>query len=288
MTTEALIILRCFNDEWVVGDTLEAIHSQTGPGFRVVAIDSGSTDRSVDIIRSFPVQLIEIPPGTYIPGRVLNLGMEQGNEPYGVFVNSDCTPQHPEWLESLLEPLRRDDEVAAVYGRQVTRPDASPLVVKDYERAFGDGSIAATWPHFFSMASSAIRRSVWQERPFDPAIQYSEDVYWTWQLRREGRDIVYADRSVAMHSHNYTLAETRRRFAGEGRADAVIYPRDMLPTGWFRGVFGSWAAEVVRDWSWCIRRRQLTAAVAAPPQRWAQRSSYWRGLNEAFRDATGS
>jgi len=288
MTNQALIIMRCFNDEWVVGDTLEAIHSQDEPGSRVVAIDSGSTDRSVDIIRSFPVQLIEIPPGTYIPGRVLNLGMEQGNEPYGVFVNSDCTPQHPEWLESLLEPLRRDDEAAAVYGRQVTRPDANPLVVKDYERAFGDGSIAATWPHFFSMASSAIRRSVRQQKPFDPAIRYSEDVYWTWQLRREGWDIVYADRSVAMHSHNYTLAETRRRFAGEGRADAVIYPREMLPNSWLRGVFGSWAAEVARDWVWCLKRGQPLAAAAAPAQRWAQRSSYWQGLNETLQDATGS
>jgi rhamnosyltransferase len=285
MTTEALIVMRCFNDEWVVGDTLEAIHSQTGPGFRVVAIDSGSTDRSVDIIRSFPVQLIEIPPGTYIPGRVLNLGMEQGDEPFGVFINSDCTPQHPEWLESLLEPLRREAQVAAVYGRQVARPDATPLVVKDYERAFGDGSIAATWPHFFSMASSAIRRSVWQEKPFDPAIQYSEDVYWTWQRRREGWKIAYAEQSVAMHSHNYTLAETRRRFAGEGRADAVIYPREMLPTGWFRGVLASWAAEVARDWAWCLKRRQVVAATTAPAQRWAQRSSYWQGLNETFRDA---
>lgn len=288
MTTEVLIIMRCFNDEWVVGDTLEAIHQQAGPRFRVVAIDSGSTDRSVDIIRSFPVQLIELPPGTYIPGRVLNLGMEQGDEPYGVFVNSDCTPQHPEWLESLIEPLHRDPTVAAVYGRQVARPEATPLVVKDYERAFGDGSIAATWPHFFSMASSAIRRSVWHDSPFDPEIRYSEDVYWTWQRRREGWNIAYAAQSVAMHSHNYTLAETRRRFAGEGRADAVIYPREMLPSSWLRGVLGSWAAEVTRDWAWCLHHRHPLAAAAAPAIRWAQRSSYWQGLSEALRETTGA
>ena len=284
MTAEALIVMRCFNDEWVVGDTLEAIFQQTGPRFRVVAIDSGSTDRSVEIIRSFPVELIEIPPGSYIPGRVLNLGMEQGEEPWGVFVNSDCTPQHPEWLEALIEPLHRDEAVAAVYGRQVARPDATPLVVKDYERAFGDGSVAATWPHFFSMASSAIRRSVWQERPFDPEIRYSEDVYWTWQRRQEGWKIAYAAASVAMHSHNYTIAETRRRYAGEGRADAVIYPREMLPASWLRGVLAACAAEVARDLAWCVKRGHLLAAAAAPAQRWAQRSSYWRGLNEARRD----
>jgi hypothetical protein len=116
----------------------------------------------------------------------------------------------------------------------------------------------------------------------------SEDVHWTWQRRREGWKIDYAAASVAMHSHNYTLAETRRRFAGEGRADAIIYPREMLPASWTRGVLGSWAAEVARDWAWCLKRGQLLAAAAAPAQRWAQRSSYWRGVSSALRETTST
>lgn len=282
MRSDALIVMRCFNDAWVVGETLEAVMSQVGPRFRVVVVDSASSDGSVGIIRRFPVELIEIPAGSYIPGRVLNLGMEQGDEPWGVFVNSDCTPQHDGWLEALLAPLRDDDRVAAVYGRQVARPDAHPLVVKDYERAFGDGRIAATWRHFFSMASSAIRRSVWREHPFDPAIRYSEDVYWTWQMKQLGWRIAYAPDSVAMHSHNYTLAEMRRRFAGEGRADVTIYGAELMPSTWWRGVVGPWAAEVLRDLRHCIPGGRLRAAAQSPLHRWVQRSSYWRGVREQF------
>ena len=285
MTRDALVIMRCFNDEWVVGETLEAVLSQQGVAFRVVALDSGSSDSSPEIIRSFPVELISNPLGSYVPGRALNQGMRLGDEPYGVFVNSDCTPQHPEWLAALLEPLRVDTEVAAVYGRQVPRPDAAPLVVKDYERAFGDGSVASSWRHFFSMASSAIRRSVWQATPFDEEIRYSEDVHWTWHRRQEGWRVAYAPGSVAMHSHNYSLAETRRRFVGEGRADAAIFPSSELPVTWLSGVVRPWATEVGRDVLWCTRHGHLAAALSAPAVRWVQRSSYWHGLRGVLRES---
>jgi rhamnosyltransferase len=279
--SEVLVVLRCFNDVRVVGETLDGVYASTGPRPRVVAIDSGSSDGSVDVLKKFPLQLIQIPLGTYVPGRVLNLGMRQGTEPFAAFVNSDATPQNRAWLEKLLEPLS-GERVAAAYGRQVARPDAHPLVVKDYERAFGDGSVAATWRHFFSMASSAIRRDVWEENPFDEAIKYSEDVYWTWQLRRKGWQIAYAKDSVAMHSHDYTLPEMRKRYAGEGKADAAIYPPEMLEAGFVTGALKPWAAEVVRDLRWAAGTGSLRAALDSPVHRWVQRTSYLRGLREGL------
>ncbi len=288
MTSTALIVVRCFNDAWVVGATLDAVFAQQGPSFRVVAIDSGSTDGSVGILRRYPLELHRIQPGSYVPGRVLNQGMELGDEPYGVFVNSDCTPQHREWLAELLEPFETDARVAAVYGRQVPRPDAHPLVVKDYERAFGDGTVASGWGHFFSMASSAIRRSVWRESPFDPDIRYSEDVHWSWQRRQEGWRIAYAPRSVAMHSHNYTVSDMRRRYHGEGRADARIYPRSMLPSSWLRAVPVRAGAEIVRDLRWCLRGGHLRALLDSPVHRLVQRHAYWRGLRSALATHDGT
>ena len=282
MSEPVLVVVRCLNDAWVVGETLAAIFVQREVEPRVVAIDSGSTDGSVEILHGFPLTLLEIPKGSYIPGRVLNLGMRQGSEPFVAFVNSDCTPQHDTWLIRLIEPMHGDERVAAVYGRQVARPDAHPLVAFDYERGFGDGREAATWRHFFSMASSAVRRTVWQEHPFDEEIRYSEDVLWSWQRRQEGWRIAYAGDSVAMHSHNYTLAEMRRRFAGEGRADARIFPRETLAVGLVGGVLRPWVGAVVRDAAWCLRGRHWRALAASPVQRLVQRSSYRRGLREGL------
>jgi rhamnosyltransferase len=279
---DVLIVLRCFNDVRVVGETLDAVFAQEGPSFRVVAIDSGSSDGSVDVLRRFPLELVEIPLGSYIPGKVLNLGMNRGDEPLAAFVNSDCTPQNREWLARLVAPFQGDPKVAAVYGRQVTRPGAHPLVVKDYERAFGDGRIAATWRHFFSMAASAIRRSVWEARPFDEAIRYSEDVLWSWQRRQEGWKIAYAADSIAMHSHDYTVPEMRKRFAGEGKADAAIYGADLVDTSLLRGFLLPCAAEIARDVVWAARRGEFGAMAQAPVHRFVQKSSYRRGLIEGL------
>jgi rhamnosyltransferase len=279
---DALIVLRCFNDVGVVGGTLDAVYSQVGPSFRVVAIDSGSSDGSVEVLKRYPLELVQIPLGTYIPGKVLNMGMRLGSEPFAAFVNSDCTPQNREWLARLVAPLGTDAKIAAVYGRQVPRPDAHPLVVKDYERAFGDGRVAATWRHFFSMASSAVRRSVWEERPFDEGIRYSEDVLWSWQRRQEGWRIAYAADSVAMHSHNYTVAEMRRRFAGEGKADAAIYGASLVDTSLLRGFLLPCAAEIARDLAWTARRGEFKAMAEAPIHRLVQKASYRRGLREGL------
>ena len=52
-----------------------------------------------------------------------------------------------------------------VYAQQIPRKDARPLIRKDYRRAFGDGSVARTWRHFFSIAAAAAPRprySIWQ------------------------------------------------------------------------------------------------------------------------------
>lgn len=281
MEPEILVVMRCLNDVRVVGETLDAIFAQRGVRPRVVAIDSGSRDGSLEILKRHPLTLLEIPAGSYVPGRVLNQGMRQGTQPTVAFVNSDCTPQHDRWLERLVAPFE-DPGVAASFGRQIARPDAHPLVVLDYERAFGDGRRAATWRHFFSMASSAVRRSVWESRPFDEAIRYSEDVHWTWHRRQEGWRIAYAADSVAMHSHNYTLDEMRRRYAGEGRADAAIFPRATLDSRLFGGLLRPWAAAVARDVASCLAAGEFRAALFAPVARWVQRASYRRGLSEGL------
>jgi hypothetical protein len=132
------------------------------------------------------------------------------------------------------------------------------------------------------MASSAIRRSVWTEKPFDEEIRYSEDILWSWQRKQEGWKIAYAAGSIAMHSHNYTHAEVRKRFHGEGKADAAIYPRNLLETGLLRGVLLPFAAEVVRDFLWLSGHGHLDALLEAPVVRFLQKTSYRRGLIEGL------
>ncbi len=111
------ILLRSHNDMPLIGKTLEALHRQDHP-FRLIALDNESTDGTREELLKYTDAIETIPRGTYVPGRVLNRGMSMSTGELVVFLNSDCTPQHQEWLRNLLQGFDRD-RTAAVFGRQI-------------------------------------------------------------------------------------------------------------------------------------------------------------------------
>lgn len=279
MSGRPWVVMRSKNDVELIGTTLEALRRQTVP-VRILNIDSGSTDGTLDVIRRFTDRLVRIAPEDYVPGRVLNLGMEETDGEIVIFLNSDTTPQDEFFVERILEGFE-DERQAASYGRQMPRPDCRALFARDTDRAFGDGVEASRWLHFFSMAASAIRRSAWESRPFDPEIRYSEDVEWTWWAKGAGWTVRYAPEARAMHSHNYTLSQSFRRHRGEGDADARIFGA----AGWRESfpcyVLGAAMLEVLRDWRWCIREGRWAAMAHSLVLRPVQRLGRWVGHRAA-------
>lgn len=56
---------------------LRALHSQTVRDFELVVIDSGSTERTLDIVRGYSPVLLEIIASAYVPAPVLNQAIER-------------------------------------------------------------------------------------------------------------------------------------------------------------------------------------------------------------------
>lgn len=270
------VVMRCYNDAWVVGETLAALARQKQP-HNLVVFDNSSTDGSLEIIQRHTSNIVNVPKGQYVPGRVLNQAMKATQGEFVVFVNSDCVPQNDEWLGRLLAGFT-EPSVCAVFGRQVPRPDCLPLFAKDTEDTFGDGSRQRFWKHCFSMATSAIRRSVWEAMPFREDIQYSEDVDWTWRARQQGHTIRYVAESVAMHSHNYTLAQFRKRQYGEGRAEAAIFEWQPWERTFLRYSLMPFARQVLADVKYAVAQGRWDAVLHSPQLRWAQ----MRGRREGF------
>ena len=278
------IVMRSFNDAGVIAATLEAVHRQTYRNFELWNFDSSSTDGTLDVIRQYnvPERIRLNDSRSYNPGRVLNEAVAATTGDHVVFLNSDATPTDSHWLERLIEPLD-DPAVGAVFGRQVSRPDCRPLFVQDTERAFGDGALSSRWPHFFSMANSAARRSVLKAHPFETRIQYSEDVDWSYRLRRSGLQLRYVAAAAAVHSHNYTLRQSLKRHFGEGMADAWIFRAGEIRPDFLRYCLGPFGMGVLRDAGWALRHRSLDALLHTVPLRGVQRWGRWRGFRAGER-----
>jgi GT2 family glycosyltransferase len=221
------VVVRCRNEMPFTERTLIGLERQRGARARVLFLDCGSTDGSREAAAAHGARVVDIEPRSYIPGAVLNLGMRETRSSLVAFVNADAFPMHEEALARLVAPLRRspaEGAPSAVYGRQRARPDASRLVRVEQDRAFPEvGSPALRRGRFFSMAASAIRRDAWDALPFDETLRYSEDVDWTRRIEAIGFSTAYAPDAVFEHSHDYSLAASIRRRAGEGEADAAIY-----------------------------------------------------------------
>src|SRR5688572_10452461 len=251
------IIIRSFNEGWALRQTLPALRWQTYRNFELIVIDSGSTDGSQNLIHSVsPDHFIQLRPEEYNPSRVMNRGMELARADYCVFLNADATPVDQDWLRPLVTALL-NPEHAAVYGRQIPRPDCRAVFAHDYERCFGENRESAQWDHFFSMVSSGLRKDVWSQRGFLESMQYSEDDEYTRWCRAAGYDVVYVPESVVMHSHNYTPRQAYKRSFGEAWALAAVYaghPSELTQPG--RVLLG-WLADVRRDFAFCRRTRRV-------------------------------
>lgn len=269
------IIMRVYNEMPYIKYALRKLKQQSFQDFELIVVDSVSTDGSYELAeKANPDIIYQIPKGSYVPGRVLNEAISKASGEIIVFNNSDCIPQNNYWLENLIRPFEQDKHTIAVFANQVPRPDATPLVRKDYERAFGDGSISSKWKHFFSLASSAVRREIILQYPFNPTIQYSEDIEWSWRMKQLGKKITYVPDAIVEHSHNYTWKGLIKRYTGEGKAEKEIYQE---PRGfWVKVVLLSATVEFVRDSLYLIKHGQIQWIPYSLCLRFLQRHCVWK------------
>lgn len=265
------IIMRSYNEAWALRETLPALLAQEYRHWELIVIDSGSSDGSQDLIRAMnPAHFLEITPQEYVPGVVLNRGMELARSNYCVFLNADATPVDEHWLRPLAESLF-DPQVAAVFGRQIPRPDCEAVFACDYDRCFGPRRESASWDHFFSMVNSGLRKDVWEPRRIREDIQYAEDDEYTRRCKAEGYEIRYVPGSVAIHSHNYTPGQSYKRAFGDARALGKALTDAQTRTPWLKSVALGWVGDLRHDLRYCRENDRLAELPHAMGIRWQQR-----------------
>jgi rhamnosyltransferase len=266
--------MRSMNDGPLIGAVLRKVYAQDFPGgVELVHIDSGSSDNTVaEIKATTPWKLIQIKPEEYVPGVVLNRGMRESRSDWVVFLNSDAEPADLRWLSELLAAAHAQPKVGTAFSRQIPRSDCQAVFAHDYDRCFGPQRESVNWPHFFSMVSCIVNRRAWEEQPFREDLQYAEDDEWSKRLKEHGWGVEFAEKSVAIHSHNYTFKQAYKRAYGDcfaasaTRQDAVPRPFD-----WVKGLVKTVLRDTTLDLSWCLRERRLKEWPHAICVRVAQR-----------------
>lgn len=277
------IIMRSFNEAWALRETLPALKLQEFTNWELIVIDSGSTDGSQELIRAArPAHFVQITPEEYNPSRVMNRGMRLARSEICLFLNADATPQGTNWLRPMVQALRAP-KVAACFGRQIPRPDCQAVFACDYERCFGPDREAAHWQHFFSMVSSGLRKDVWSRRGFREDLQYAEDDEYTRWCKSHGHEVRYVPESVAMHSHNYTAEQARKRSFGDARAIGQAWQGSPGEFNWLKTVALGWLSDLRHDVRFCTDSGRVRELAHAARIRWQQRNGKLAGFREGWK-----
>jgi rhamnosyltransferase len=276
-TPRVTVVMRSKNAEWVIGQALAGLFSQDYRDFELLVIDSGSTDRTLELLRAYPHRLIQIKPEDYYPGRVLNLGAENSKSELLVFQNSDSVPLHTTTLRRIVDAFD-DPTVDAALGRQLPRPEADPWVRREYAESFPDADQTPPWITL-SMVLAAMRRTAWEKHRFYDDAWGSEDTEWGHWARENGLRIKYVKDALVMHSHNYTLKQLYGRRFIEGEADAFIYRRPEGLAKMLYRIAGSSARDVLA----CLRERQWLELGEIPARRFVYHWGYLKGHRHGSR-----
>lgn len=251
---EISIIIPAKNEGDNIEKCLKGIFSQDiDKGFEVIVIDSGSTDSTLDIIKKYPVKLIEIKPEEFDHGSTRNLGANISQGKYIATIVADAYPANNSWLRWLVTPFEEDKEVAGVYSQQLPKNGCGPIealylmkwITGRNEKIIQKIESRQTYQQLspqhkrnlvnFDDVSSCRRRDVWEKIPIAKNI-WAEDVDWGRKVMEAGYKIVYEPHSVVHHSHHYTLPYAFKRH----------YVDQLISRRWFGYIYFQNKEEIAR------------------------------------------
>jgi glycosyltransferase involved in cell wall biosynthesis len=217
------IVIRAYNEEKYIGRLFEGIRQQTINDVEIILVDSGSTDSTVSIAESFGARVVHIPSAEFTFGRSLNLGIKSASREFIVIASAHVYPVYPDWLETLIRPFQ-DEKVALTYGKQRGYEDSKFSEHQIFHQWYPDASNLDQVTTFCNNANAAIRKSLWEQRPYDETLTGLEDVEWGKWAKGQGYKIAYVAEAEIVHIHNETPRGVYNRYRREAMALRRIYP----------------------------------------------------------------
>ena len=294
------VVLPVKNEAARLVTMLPLILAQRAPALlEIIAVDSGSSDATVDVLRDFHATVIAIDPSSFDHGLTRNLGARHARGDVLLFINGRARPVGESWLRPLIVALEADPLVAGACSRVLPHPDADPLTVHDCNRE-ASGSPQrhlrriTDWSGYTAMAtevrreflnfhtvSALIRADVHARIPFRRVRAIGEDLLWAREVLEGGYALTHEPASVVHHSHDYSLRELLERNVDDGIANADINGRRFSEAD----VLATVQAMARQDWAYLAQEAGLSgeelerAKIEAVMRRCAQMVGQWLGVN---------
>jgi len=225
------IIVRAFNEEKHLGQLFTGLKQQTVDDFEVILVDSGSTDKTMEIASGegwgFPVKILQIAPEEFSFGRSLNLGIRHASSDIIVIASAHVYPVYPDWIEKLISPLS-NCKVAISYGKQRGGATTRFPEHQIFARWYPDQSKIQNTNPFSNNANAAIRKELWKEHRYDESLSGLEDLEWANWAIEHGYQVAYMAEAEIVHIHEDNPKGVYNRYRREAMAFKRIFPQEQF------------------------------------------------------------
>lgn len=226
------VVVRVRNAAQYMDKVLAAFALQSVQPNEVVVVDNESTDGTREIALSHGARVVSIGRTEFTYGRALNMGIQECTGDFIFFISSHSLILGRDFFKTALAEFD-NPEVAAVRCTTVSK-------TRDVESWMQQKVLR--WPldlytiveHGPIASGCAIRRSLWEEVPFDETLEAVEDKLWAREVMKRGY-IVVSSEAMYLHMRRRGMVEairimTRERLAIlRSTGEVWPLPRPTLP-----------------------------------------------------------
>jgi poly-beta-1,6 N-acetyl-D-glucosamine synthase len=247
------IIVPAYNEEVTIQKCLNTLLQLDYPQYEIVVVDDGSTDQTLDLIRSYTNPKVKIiSQSNQGKAHALNTGIKHIQNEFLVTVDADTT-LHKDALQHIANRFSTDPQLGAIAGNVKVDPEPGLLnALQATEYTLGINLIRKTQSMLGCVMIvpgpiAALRKVAIEQAGYFSEDTFAEDFDITMQILKNGYKIQYEDRALA-----YT--------------DAPKNLEDLLKQRrrWYRGMI----QVLMKHRSMFLRSRYGMAGIIGVPSLW--------------------
>jgi len=201
------IVIPVYNAEGTIEKNLKMLFKQIKKfkkEVEVIVVDDGSMDKTIDILRKYPVKLITQKHKG--PAESRNKGWKKAKGEIVIFLDSDCKVGK-NWLKNILKPFK-DQKVAGVGVKYKTwNKDSWVARFTGYEIEQRHEKINKK-TNFLASYSTAYRRKILKKMngfDIDFKTASAEDNDLSYRIVKNGYDLIFLKNTYVWHKHPESL-----------------------------------------------------------------------------------
>lgn len=224
MTDGITVVVPTYNAGEIFVSFCKALHEQAADITRVLIIDSSSSDDTVAIAQSFGFDVKVIAKSEFGHGKTRQRAVSLASTEFICFMTQDALLANKNAIKTLVDFLKSDTKLGAVYGRQLPYPYTGPLGKfariynygeKSFINTFADRGKKGFKTAFLSDTFAAYKKSILLEiGGFPEYCNFGEDSYAAAKMLQAGYATGYCAEAKVYHAHDYDLLQEWQRSKG--------------------------------------------------------------------------